>query len=374
MLTTQKQNELVRLSYECALDAHNWPHFLKEFAKVVKAESASVVIQDLKNLRGGVAETWGVDPFWQRRYAEYYAATNVWTQRAEQIFLPGTVLLSQHILSDSDLLATEFYNDFLRPQASFHAFGTALTREDGVASFVTALRSRRAGYFGPAEVELLRYLAPHLQTAVQLRHRIAGLEDQVKHLGAALDELPQGLMIVDRLGRVLFMNRRAETAVREKDGLWIASGGLCATLAEETKRLRTWIARVASWEPQPGGVLSLHRPGKGPLKLLIAPLKPSPHRPVRGPAALIWIAFPEPLAPTSPALLQELFLLTRMEARLTAALLEGKTVQEFAESAGISVQTVKTHLKNVFSKTGVSRQSALIRCVLDVVDQLGRPH
>lgn len=62
-----------------------------------------------------------------------------------------------------------------------------------------------------------------------------------------------------------------------------------------------------------------------------------------------------------------------MEARLSAALLEGKSMQEFAASAGIADQTAKTHLKNVFAKTGVSRQSALVRHVMNVVDQFGRP-
>lgn len=367
------KQKLLRLTYECAADPQYWPLLLKEFAKTLNAESAALVVQDLKDSRGSVEENWGVEPVWQSRYAEHYAATNVWIHRAERLLQPCVPVTSEQLITDAEMIKTEFYSDFLRPQGSFYGFGGTLLREDAVASFITALRSKKAGPYRAPELLLLAQLMPHLQSALRLRQRIAGLEQQVGQLSSALDDLTQAVIIAGQKAQVIFMNRRAEAMIREKDGLWLAPDGLCASRSPGTGQLREWIARVVAVENHPGGILSLERAGKGPLKLLIAPLLPSLGRPVRKPAALIWIAFPEPVAPTSPALLERLFQFTRTEARLAAALLEGKSLQEFSAEAGVSQHTAKTHLKNLFTKTGVSRQAALVRFVLNVVTQLGKP-
>jgi DNA-binding CsgD family transcriptional regulator len=49
------------------------------------------------------------------------------------------------------------------------------------------------------------------------------------------------------------------------------------------------------------------------------------------------------------------------ETRVLASLLAGRTVAETAMDLGIVLSTAKTHLENIFSKTGVSRQADLMR-------------
>jgi DNA-binding CsgD family transcriptional regulator len=215
---------------------------------------------------------------------------------------------------------------------------------------------------------------PHLQTAVRLRREIAGLETQLSCLSKTLDNVPQGLLVADPSGRILFMNRRAETTLRAKDGLWVASDGIRAHRTEETARLRELLARAANTSTgngtHAGGVLSISRPGqRRSLKIMIAPLPSSPNRGQHGPAALLLISAPEQSTPTDAKLLQALLDLTPMEARLTAAIVEGRTVKEFAEESGVSMNTARTHLKSVFAKTGVSRQAALVRFVLTFMGQ-----
>ena len=55
--------------------------------------------------------------------------------------------------------------------------------------------------------------------------------------------------------------------------------------------------------------------------------------------------------------------LTNAEARVAIALTEGRTLAEIARSFGISRTTVAYHLRNIFQKTGVSRQTELV-CML----------
>ena len=361
--------ELIHLIYECAVDARLWSHFLAKYAKAIEAHAAGLIVQDLKNQQGNVSESVGFDPFWERLYAERYAGLNVWLLRSGGQLQAGSVLVGEQFVRDQELEKTEFYNDFLRPQQHFHTCGGTITRERSVLSALTAVRSKRVGMFEDPETGLLRELLPHLQSAVGIHHRIAGLETRLDAAGSALNHVSQGVLIADASGHVLFMNHRAEAILRGNWGLSLGTDGLRAGSARETARLRELIFRAAATIDgngrHPGGGLSIARPGRHEvLKVQVAPLASSSSDAKRRPAAIVFMTEPEEKAYPDAALLGELLDLTPAEAHLTAALVAGKTVKEFAEETGVSLNTARTHLKRVFSKTRVSRQADLIRLVL----------
>jgi len=58
------------------------------------------------------------------------------------------------------------------------------------------------------------------------------------------------------------------------------------------------------------------------------------------------------------------FSLTRAEARVTAALAAGATVAQITRRHGVRASTVRAQLRSIFEKTGVNRQSELVRLAL----------
>lgn len=80
-------------------------------------------------------------------------------------------------------------------------------------------------------------------------------------------------------------------------------------------------------------------------------------------------------APTVPQLVAELFSIPLGSATLLAALAAGEELNHYAERAGISMNTVRFHLKTAFARTGMRRQSELVRLVTaalrDLVDHRG---
>ncbi|MES2903798.1 MAG: hypothetical protein V4696_06395 [Pseudomonadota bacterium] len=59
------------------------------------------------------------------------------------------------------------------------------------------------------------------------------------------------------------------------------------------------------------------------------------------------------------------FDLTEAQARLALFLAEGGTIAEYAKAMGVKISTVRTHLKAIFARTGVSRQAGLAILLLD---------
>jgi len=58
--------------------------------------------------------------------------------------------------------------------------------------------------------------------------------------------------------------------------------------------------------------------------------------------------------------LRQLYGLSHAEATLASRLLEGKDLKGVSEERAVSLATARTHLRNVFEKTGTKRQAELV--------------
>jgi len=74
---------------------------------------------------------------------------------------------------------------------------------------------------------------------------------------------------------------------------------------------------------------------------------------------------------THEEILQGLYDLTPAEAEILRLLAEGRSLEEVAQQRGITMNTVRSQLKQVFAKTDTRRQGELVRLVLTGVASLG---
>jgi len=359
-------DELVKLTYEAATDRSRWNDFLRLFGEVVHAPSAVFLIHDKTRQKANASAVRGVDPGWVKSYQEYFVTINPWLEGRP--FRRGFVAVGEQILNDRELVRTEFYNDFLRPQDWFHSCGVLIAQDQLTESEITAVRSRRAGGFTSDELALFEYLAPHLQYAVRIHNRIAGLESGLNAATAALDRFPTGIVAVDSDAKVILTNRAADAILQRADGL-LSRDGLRAASRQETAKLRNAIAAVCMQRDsgilKPETVIRIYRPsGLKPLEVLVCPLPSQSSLRKGGAAAALFITDPEEGATLDSRALHQLFGLTPAEIRLCIALVKGKSVEEYALEAGISSNTARTHVKRIYAKTGVRRQSELVRLLL----------
>ncbi|MBU6269685.1 MAG: helix-turn-helix transcriptional regulator [Betaproteobacteria bacterium] len=73
----------------------------------------------------------------------------------------------------------------------------------------------------------------------------------------------------------------------------------------------------------------------------------------------------------NPAMLVEFFGLSRAEAKVAGLLAEGESPADIAVMLGVSTNTVRTHLRTISSKLGVSRQAEIVRMLMLMPAELG---
>ena len=168
------QNALVRLIYEAANDPLLWDAFLTKFAEGVHAETAGLLTQDKAGRWARNFATVGMDPATRKSYDEYFVSHNPWLPRRKLI--AESVETGEQVFSNRELVKTEFYKDFLKPNLWLHACSAVTNVEESTFSCIYTLRSPHNRAFTSDESELCSYLAPHLRTAARIYQRIVDLE------------------------------------------------------------------------------------------------------------------------------------------------------------------------------------------------------
>jgi DNA-binding CsgD family transcriptional regulator len=175
---------------------------------------------------------------------------------------------------------------------------------------------------------------------------------------AALEQLNQGVALIDRAYRVSYANSLANAICGESDGLSIRAGGLIAMTKPDSARLSLSIKRAV--DSSQGTSLRLQRPSRRrPLSVLVTPLQ-LPAGFSTAPAALVVINDPErsPVPPRER--LMQAYGFTGAEAGVAQLLLRGNDVTAVARCLNIHLETARTHLRRLLVKTGTHRQSDLI--------------
>ena len=178
-----------------------------------------------------------------------------------------------------------------------------------------------------------------------------------------LDTLDRGVIALDITGTIIDANRDARRLMDAAESLRAHNGRLEFLNACLDKQLHQLLATLSLTPSVAHGfVARLNRPNNDqPLRVLVAPLgRGITQIPI---AVLVYIFDTRPERVISNEVLRDIYGLTNAQAAVTACLFEGHSVEHAAELLGLSVNTVRSHLKQIFIKCEVHSQGALL-CLL----------
>jgi DNA-binding CsgD family transcriptional regulator/PAS domain-containing protein len=361
------ENEFLDLLYGTALQPDLWIPVMERFADMIGGTSGLLSSFDQTN-GTGPNEIARIDPAMPAIYANHFAGLNPFTKVPDRRVLASTWTLSMSTDEDrmpkEALLRTEYYNDFLKPQAIHSTLMIRLGLQGAAGTVLSIQRPEERGQFSRRDLEIAAYYHPHLIRAFNLSQKLAIDRALGQGLAAVFDCSAQGLFLLDETGLILRANPVGEALLAREHGLSAFGGRLSACNAGVARQLRAMVAVSAEVDPErrSAGSMAIPRPdGSRPLSLAVAPLRAEAGPVILSrPCVLVCVTDPDAGLSLSERRLTELFGLTQAERRLALALFEGATLQQAAAKLGISVNTAGVQLSRIFEKTGVNRQSTLV--------------
>ncbi|HEY3456992.1 MAG TPA: helix-turn-helix transcriptional regulator [Bryobacteraceae bacterium] len=357
---------LVAPIYEAATDPAHWPDILHQFANEVGGTTTGFLVHDAPaRLNNSVSAVINVDPSLKSEYDAYYHSVNLHARKISTTEFE-TVSSSQNYIAESELLQSEYYNDFLKRYELFHLLAGFVAGDAKQSISMYSFRSLRAGPFSNESFQLLQLLIPHFQNAAKLHSRLGAMHAGIE----SLNTLSAAVFAVNVEGQILHMNDSACRIVEANDGLTAPLAKIMTWSRGEHIELLAAIHNASRAAMGNGlkaeGTLSIHRPsGKRPYAVRVRPIRSS--RLLGGTqtsGAVVFIVDPESADQVDPDVFIRSFGLTQAEAKVAIILMNGKSLEECAAELKISMNTARTHLKRTLSKTGTQRQAELVRLLL----------
>jgi DNA-binding CsgD family transcriptional regulator/PAS domain-containing protein len=355
--------------YAAALEPQQWQRVLQSLSHVCGAQAAILFGMDRPTQRVAFAHVAGIPDDVLNLYDREYVAIDVRMQKA-LLRGPGRVSTEQTLFEPRELEQSRIYNEFLVRHDFPHILGAFPLNSDSTIVTVSLNRSALCGPFRLDEQRFLQCLMPHLQRAALVSTKLEENVRIAKLSLAALDHVPFGIVILDGNNQVLEINAAARAIVDRRDGLAMRGKHLEIAGPSSNSEFSRLVRAVAtatteSMRIAPVTLSIPRRSGGQPYRLVAIPIADATQWCSAG-AARVLVAIYDTTRPFhSPGTaFMAVYGMTAAESRVTECLMAGDQPAQVSEKLGISMNTVRTHLKSIYLKVGVRSQSLLMRELL----------
>jgi len=373
VMDLQEFSRLLEALYSGPLEESPWATFMDVLCVRLKAMAVTLILEPpasegpgyILNAAGRLNSGW-------RTYREQFFASDPFVHLPE-----GQPVTISEYLPQDEFLASDFNQLFLKPTGVRYILGVDLRAEGDILARLRVSRHESSTDFGEEERQVCALLLPHLRKSVELFGRLSRIASERTLYAGTLNQMAVGAIIVDGHGRILDRDRIAEALLKQADGVAAVGGMLTLHDRKASARLRDALRKIAESERK--GERSLveairvERPsGKRDFGFILKPAPQPQYLDGQNSAAIVvFISDPDRHMTMAPAALVKLFGLTPAEAAFAVLLGDGLTLDEAAHELSITRNTARAHLRSIFAKTGVSRQTMLVRLIVTSLVQLG---
>jgi DNA-binding CsgD family transcriptional regulator len=368
MADLEEFSSLVGDIYDASLDPALWPAVFEQVCRFVRCSSAHLFAQDSVRKAANAYFGWGDHPDFTRLYVDKYARLNP--------MFPGAIFFNVEevhqlieIIPRSELCRTRFAVEWMGPQQMVDDMFCVVEKSATSCSLFQVIRRRKDGVIDEEAKRCMALIAPHVRRAVLIGKVIDLKKVEAAALADSLDTLTSAMFLVDASGRIVHANKRGHIMVAEGTVLRAVGGRLGAVDRAANHALQDSFAAAEDGDAAVGckGIaVSLKGHEQERYVANVLPLTSGARRKAGLSYSAVATVFVHKAAldlPSPPEAIAKEFKLTPTELRVLFAIVEVGGVPEVADVLGVSTETVKTHMRSLFDKTGAGRQADLVKLV-----------
>jgi DNA-binding CsgD family transcriptional regulator len=354
--------------YESAVFPEHWPQALEKLQQAFDCRCAALIDRNLRTLEGRASAS-SVDPSSQREFLDFWSARDLVRQRT-RTWRAGAIELDHQIVPKAEILASDYYNGFMKPRDMHALMRLTLAHRDRFLTIISLMRPPSAEEFDTADVEQCRVLMPHLQRASNVRFQAGEAAAMLRGLSDVADRSVTGVLLLARNGQVKFANKAART-MAAAGAFLLRSGQVELPDRNDDTTFQRLVAgatrAIEDFDAARGGVMRLaSHSGKASHTVTVAPVKRETSWAGNEPMALVLIADPNLTPVPSREVLSQLFGFSASETRVAERLMMGESPEQAAAFLDVKTSTVRWHLASMYRKTDTNRQAELVRLLLSL--------
>lgn len=348
--------------YAGTLDNDRWHRAILGIADLVSGGAAFIFCVNPISARILRDEVYRFDPVALDQYRKIWFPKDIRVEPG--IRLPvGEPMFEARMLGNRVWRESEIFNDFLAPNDAPWFLACLLHKAaDRIVNFsINSTRTR--GPFDASDGERLSPLLPHLRRALEIKDRLEAAEIHRGTVDQCLESLSFAILVLDEGGRIIEASSAATELLSGDNGIGAASDGTLWLREPAGRGLREWIANGFPLSHDSDGLLHVPRVLARPLSILVTrlPMQTTSWLGTKAPCWMLLLFDPERQLRVSVDLIARDLNISPRESELAAQLVNCSGLPDAARRLRISIHTARSHLKSIFSKTGIGSQAELIR-------------
>lgn len=369
MRETERLSGLIGDIYDAALDPALWVGALGKTRAFVGGWAVALSWKDAVTKRGGCYfEEGGQEPFYRQLYFEKYIKLDPFTMTQFVVDIEEAKSFLD-VMPYPELAETRIYKEWAQPQGIVDALMCLLDKSATSVGYFVLFRHERDGFVDDETRARMRLVIPHIRRATLIGKVIDLKKAEAASFADTLDGISAGMFLVDALGRIVHANEAGHVMLDNGGVLHAAGGRLVFNDQKSDQTLADAFATAGNGDAAIGvkgvAVPLVGRDGERHVAHVL-PLTSGARRRTGTSYAAVAVLFVHKAAldtPSPPEVIANAYKLTPMELRVLLAIVEVGGVPEVAEAIGIAESTVKTHLGNIYKKSGSARQADLVKLV-----------
>lgn len=366
----QQENHIIGMIYDASLNSALWPQVLENIVNYTESTTAIFTVLDQLNPNYNFIYTHNIARESLAAYQEEQVKVidmKIHTPLWEKAGVGGVI--RQNCLPYADMPGSDeyiFYKKCLEPTGV--AYITAVLLDAGQYRWgVLGLhRSPQCSEYTQQEADTLQRLGKHLRRALQIHRQLCAIQQENRELYQLLDCLKTGVIILDEKSCIQYTNAKAKQILERSRLLWPDSYNRLKTNAVFQPKLEVLIKSALFKTSQvnhneTGGILGLYRDAdERSLMLTVVPLSAITPVPCQKQRAAIFLTESTGRHQLAKQFVKERYGLSNRELEICELFLNRLNLEEISVHCGISLQSTRTYLKHIFSKTQCSSQVELM--------------
>lgn len=359
-VSSSEYDHLVGSIFEGLLEANPWNSFLRLFSQAMGLRGISLIFKPpSEDNRGGLLHICE-SKRWIEQYDGYFYALDPLMNVPS-----GQVVSLAEFIGQAQLEQSEYYRGFMEPLKLLDVMSLNAIDAHGRELAVRVCRFADEPPFNNDQKQLLRRVMPHLICSARIHEELVQGRSEQSVLTKTLENLEVGAIVLDSSLRVLDVNNAAlkiwHGDITPEPGRKLKLGK-----PEITLQLSRLVEAAIGGDINTGLIqgLRIPKPDGSALGAVVAPFPQLSPFSAEQKGAIVFLSDPHHGAQIKPERLVTLFGLTMAEARVAQILARGSTAEEAAVILSVSINTVRKHVRSIYDKVGVSKQTDLIRVLM----------
>ena len=374
----QNNLDLVSRIYDLPLNPDKWVDVLGEFSPTIGAVGASIMVFDPVYGEHHVnvnTTSLPITPAMAEEYNRLFGAEEKVSYakiaaNPKRDFITDMEILGLKSLEDqANLPAVKWAGKHLGTR---HRAASCLNLKRIWVDLLAVQFANDRGPITDAEKATGSFFLDHFAKSIELGRTFGVLKGRFGGVLSALDRFHIGVFVLSPNGSVIIKNIEADRILDANDGLSLSRDGhLMSGVDSERAELTNIISKAINTAHATDNSAEqlmrvARRSTNDPYLVEVAPIHDHGEIETEFKGCIVYVIDPNKTDVVSTAGMQQLYGLTGSESEVCKLVAEGMDTDDVADTRNLTRETVRTYVKQVMQKTGVTSRTQLVRLALNV--------